>query len=197
MSKTKTAQFASGERARDWIDYLCPFNPRGDSYLEPDGSSARSAVAIAAYPWLDLALGLDTLGSMLGPSSSQGIFGIRSTQGLAAPEGIVPVSSRLDTTVFFSRSVFEALACSSQWYDILHGSFQDPLHILYPDEEFDEYHADQKTVMESFIHDLEKVGGTERRSFNIHKAWRDANPDSMGKEDRRVLRHYSSSHPAA
>ncbi len=36
VGKTKTAQFASGENARDWVDYSCPFNPRGDGYLDPD-----------------------------------------------------------------------------------------------------------------------------------------------------------------
>lgn len=60
VGKTKTAQFASGEHAHDWIDYECPFNPRGDGYLEPDGSSTGSAAAIAGYEWLDYAIGTDS-----------------------------------------------------------------------------------------------------------------------------------------
>lgn len=60
VGKTKTAQFASGEYAHDWVDFLCPFNPRGDGYMEPDCSSSGSAVAAAGYDWLDFALGTDS-----------------------------------------------------------------------------------------------------------------------------------------
>lgn len=60
VGKTKTAQFASGEHAGDWVDYACPFNPRGDGYLEPDCSSTGSAAAIAAYTWLDYSIGTDS-----------------------------------------------------------------------------------------------------------------------------------------
>lgn len=51
VGKTKTTQFASGAAAIDWVDYQCPFNPRGCGYLDPDCSSTGSGVAIAAYPW--------------------------------------------------------------------------------------------------------------------------------------------------
>ncbi|KAK3367807.1 amidase signature domain-containing protein [Podospora didyma] len=57
VDKTKTAQFASGEHARDWVDCLCPFNPRGDGYVEPGGSSTGSAVSVAAFDWLDYGIG--------------------------------------------------------------------------------------------------------------------------------------------
>ncbi len=61
VGKTKTTQFALGEEpTADWVDELCPFNPRGDGYQTPEGSSAGSAVAVAAYDWLDLALGTDS-----------------------------------------------------------------------------------------------------------------------------------------
>ena len=60
VGKTKTVQFASGMAARDWFDYQCPFNPRGDGYLEPDCSSSGSAAATAAYGWLDIAVGSDS-----------------------------------------------------------------------------------------------------------------------------------------
>ena len=60
IGKTKTVQFASGMAPRDWIDYQCPFNPRGDGYLDPDCSSSGSAAAIAAYNWLDFSIGSDS-----------------------------------------------------------------------------------------------------------------------------------------
>lgn len=60
VGKTKTAQLASGLAAKDWVDDLCPFNPRGDGYQEPDCSSSGSAVAVAAYDWLDFSVGSDS-----------------------------------------------------------------------------------------------------------------------------------------
>lgn len=60
IGKAKTVQFASGEGARDWIDYQAPFNPRGDGYQDPECSSAGSATACSAYDWVDIALGTDS-----------------------------------------------------------------------------------------------------------------------------------------
>lgn len=60
VGKTKTTQFAAGEHAHDWVDYSCPFNPRGDGYMEPDGSNTGNAVAAAGYPWLDFAICTDS-----------------------------------------------------------------------------------------------------------------------------------------
>ena len=60
VGKTRTVQFASGENPLDWIDYHCPFNPRGDGYLTASGSSAGSAAALAAYDWLDASIGTDS-----------------------------------------------------------------------------------------------------------------------------------------
>lgn len=65
VGKTKTAQLASGLAARDWIDYQCPFNPRGDGYMDPDCSSSGSAVAVAGYEWLDFSVGSDSENSMV------------------------------------------------------------------------------------------------------------------------------------
>lgn len=60
VAKAKTVQLASGLGPRDWIDYQCPFNPRGDEYLSPDCSSTGSAVGVAAYDWLDFSIGSDS-----------------------------------------------------------------------------------------------------------------------------------------
>lgn len=60
VAKAKTVQLASGLGPRDWIDYQCPFNPRGDGYLDPDCSSTGSAAAVAAYDWLDFSIGSDS-----------------------------------------------------------------------------------------------------------------------------------------
>lgn len=63
VGKTKTTQFALGEApTADYVDQLAPFNPRGDGYQNPQGSSSGSAAGVAAYEWLDFGTGSDTGG---------------------------------------------------------------------------------------------------------------------------------------
>ncbi|PQE25383.1 hypothetical protein CJF30_00000086 [Rutstroemia sp. NJR-2017a BBW] len=60
VGKTKTAEFGgSQEVIGDWCDYFYAFNVRGDGYLASTGSSTGSAAGLAAYEWLDIALGTD------------------------------------------------------------------------------------------------------------------------------------------
>jgi hypothetical protein len=44
----------------DWVDSQCSFNCRGDGYQDPGISSTGSAAALAAYEWLDVAIGTDS-----------------------------------------------------------------------------------------------------------------------------------------
>lgn len=44
----------------DWVDQMCPFNPRADGYQQPSSSSSGPGAAIAAYDWLDNTIGSDT-----------------------------------------------------------------------------------------------------------------------------------------
>lgn len=61
VGKLKSSQFADSEWPTcDYVDYHGPFNPRGDGYLTPSGSSSGSASAVATYKWLDFSLGTDS-----------------------------------------------------------------------------------------------------------------------------------------
>lgn len=60
VGKTKMTSFASPEEPTDqWIDFHCPFNPRGDNYQSPSSSSTGAAVALAGYSWLDYSVAGD------------------------------------------------------------------------------------------------------------------------------------------
>ena len=101
VGKMKTSQFANGETATaDWVDYHEPFNPRGDGYQDTSSSSSGPGSGEGAYPWLDLALGSDTGGSIRGPSQVQGIYGNRPTHGSVSLEGVMPLAPELDTAGF-------------------------------------------------------------------------------------------------
>ncbi|MCG2592890.1 amidase [Ramlibacter sp. XY19] len=73
------------------------------------GSSSGSAVAVAAS-LAPVAVGTETDGSIVSPSSQNGIVGIKPTQGLLPGDGIVPIAASLDTAGPMARTVADAAA---------------------------------------------------------------------------------------
>lgn len=60
VGKTKLNPFGVWAEPIEYVDYQAPWNPRADGYQSPGGSSTGSAAAIAAYDWLDIAIGSDS-----------------------------------------------------------------------------------------------------------------------------------------
>ncbi|KAM5343377.1 hypothetical protein ACJ41O_011914 [Fusarium nematophilum] len=112
VGKQKTGQFANGEYATvDWVDYHSPFNPRGDGYQDPNFSSAGGGAAVASYPWLDLALGSDTGGSIRGPARVQGLDALLLRDGAALLYGLGGnVSTRYYPQELFVEDIPEGLS---------------------------------------------------------------------------------------
>ncbi|OCT47367.1 hypothetical protein CLCR_02517 [Cladophialophora carrionii] len=75
VGKYKLAQFASGADPWQWQDEHYPFNPRGDGWLTCSASSSGGGCSIAAYDWLDYAIGSDTGSSMRRPAAVSGVYG--------------------------------------------------------------------------------------------------------------------------
>lgn len=73
----------------------------------PSGSSSGSGVAVAAS-LCAAAIGTETDGSIISPSSINGIVGIKPSVGLVPGEGIVPISHRQDTAGPMARTVEDA-----------------------------------------------------------------------------------------
>lgn len=73
----------------------------------PCGSSSGSAVAIASN-LASVALGTETDGSILCPSSSNCLVGIKTTLGLVSRDGVVPVAHSQDTVGPLARTVTDA-----------------------------------------------------------------------------------------
>ena len=66
----KCSSMASREDPAEAVDFLSPFNPRGDGYQSPTDSSNGSAAAIASYDWLDFTPGSDSQSLPVPPSCS-------------------------------------------------------------------------------------------------------------------------------
>lgn len=73
----------------------------------PSGSSSGSAVAAAAN-LCAVAVGTETDGSILSPSSFNGIVGIKPTVGLISRSGVIPISHTQDTAGPMARTVEDA-----------------------------------------------------------------------------------------
>ena len=71
------------------------------------GSSSGSAVAVSAN-LCPLAIGTETNGSVICPSSINGVVGIKPTVGLVSRLGIIPISHNQDTVGPMARTVRDA-----------------------------------------------------------------------------------------
>lgn len=72
----------------------------------PSGSSGGTGAAIAAA-FAQFGLGTDTGGSVRGPSSANGLVGLKPTHGLMSRAGIVPLALTFDTGGPIGRSVYD------------------------------------------------------------------------------------------
>jgi amidase len=82
-----------------------PFAPARN----PCGSSSGSAAAVSAN-FAAVALGTETDGSIVCPSSICGVVGIKPTVGLTSRAGVVPISHSQDTVGPHARTVADAAA---------------------------------------------------------------------------------------
>ena len=80
-----------------------PYNPSRN----PCGSSSGSGVAVSAN-FCAIAIGTETDGSIVCPSSVNGVVGIKPTVGLWSRSGIIPISHTQDTAGPMARTVTDA-----------------------------------------------------------------------------------------
>ena len=100
LAKVNLGEFANGGESSLGGQSLNPH----DLTRTPAGSSGGTGVAIAAG-YAPLGLGTDTGGSIRGPSSVNGIVGLKPTHGLVSRDGIIPLALSLDTGGPMARSV--------------------------------------------------------------------------------------------
>ncbi|RBA17961.1 amidase [Fusarium proliferatum] len=119
FGKTTTTEFAAsftGPATR---------NAHSTSHT-PGGSSAGSAAAVADFQ-IPVALGSQTVGSIVRPAAFNGIYGFKPTWGAITREGQKFCAPTVDTIGFFSRSVsdFETLADAFALHDDEESTFGD------------------------------------------------------------------------
>ena len=96
FGKTVTTEFA-------WRQPGPTVNPFNTAHT-PGGSSSGSAAAVAAGI-VPLALGTQTVGSVIRPAAFCGVVGLKASFGAVPREGVFPLSGSLDHVGFIARSV--------------------------------------------------------------------------------------------
>ena len=103
----------------EWAYYFCgdcpsgysaiggqTLNPYGRRTMDTGGSSSGSGASIAAN-FAVAAVGSETAGSILSPSSQHSLVGYKPTVGSISGTGVVPISSYLDTAGPMTKSVVD------------------------------------------------------------------------------------------
>lgn len=103
----------------EWAYFLCSgcpvgysavggqtLNPYGRRVFETGGSSSGSGTSVAAN-YAVAAVGTETSGSILSPSSQNSVVGLKPTIGVLSRTGIVPISSTLDTPGPMTKNVVD------------------------------------------------------------------------------------------
>jgi amidase len=90
-----------------------PYDPRplpggdGRPVLQTGGSSSGPGISVNAN-LVAAAIGTETSGSILSPSSANGVVGIKPTLGLVSRDGIIPITADQDTAGPIARTVADA-----------------------------------------------------------------------------------------
>jgi amidase len=100
VGKTLTDELAFSLNGKN-AHFGAPINPAAPDRIT-GGSSSGSAAAVAGN-LADVALGTDTGGSVRGPASYCGLFGIRPTHGRLSLKNCWPLAASFDTAGFFAR----------------------------------------------------------------------------------------------
>ncbi len=115
FGKTVTTEFA-------WRHPGPTVNPWNPAHT-PGGSSSGSAAAVAAG-LVPLALGTQTLGSVIRPAAFNGVVGFKPSYGAISRVGVHPLSPSLDHVGFFARRVDDVAFALS----LLAGTSDDDRH---------------------------------------------------------------------
>ncbi|HEV2480254.1 MAG TPA: amidase [Puia sp.] len=110
LGKTNLSEWANFRSTRSTSGWSSRGGQTRNPYLlnrDPSGSSAGSGSAVSAS-LCAVAIGTETNGSVVSPSSVNGIVGIKPTVGLLSRSGIIPISVTQDTAGPMARTVKDA-----------------------------------------------------------------------------------------
>ncbi len=106
IAKVNLSEFASAAAKSSLGGQI--LNPH-DLTRSPAGSSGGTGVSLAAA-FAMAGLGTDTGGSVRGPSTANGIAGLKTTMGLVSRDGVIPLALSFDTVGPMARHIYDVAA---------------------------------------------------------------------------------------
>ncbi|MCJ1384206.1 hypothetical protein MMC17_007322 [Xylographa soralifera] len=202
LGKSKLSSFAAREEPTESVDYQALFNPRGDGYQSPAGSSSGSAAAVSSYDWLDFAIGSDisATGSGRRPAHWNGCFSLRPTKTAFSLKGFVKTFEIFDVPCFFGRDISKFKDFARAWYgadlqsdqttQLIPPSFAmpnvriqgKPPKLLYLVDFMLKIEGEQKRLVDGFVRDLESALGVERTVLSLSRVWETTAPENLAKQ---------------
>lgn len=108
LGKANMTEWANFMSSTMWAGYSSrgglTLNPYGPGELFVGGSSSGSGVAVAAN-LCTVAIGTETSGSIISPSSQNYLVGMKPTIGLVSRSGIIPIAQSQDSAGPMTRTV--------------------------------------------------------------------------------------------
>ncbi len=157
LGKTATCEFAGMAPAETT-------NPHNPGHT-PGGSSSGSGAAVADH-MVPAALGTQTGGSVLRPSSFCGIFGYKPTYNTFNKAGVKPAAESIDTLGWLARSIDDIVLLSAllrmQTPEPLRKPRSAPRIGLYRTEIWDTAQSETKAAVEGAAEALRKAGAKVR-----------------------------------
>ncbi|VUC28246.1 unnamed protein product [Clonostachys rosea] len=171
VGKSKTTFFALGEYpTADYVDQLAPFNPRGDGYQNPQGSSSGTGAGVASYGWLDFGTGSDTGGSVRLPSKQNGLFGMRITNASLPLDGLIPITPRFDTPGLLTRDASLLQTAYKKWFQSKSYNHY-PKRIIMPTEFWPPADNTSMLLYESFVSKMASFLNATVESVNTNASF--------------------------
>ncbi|KKP04311.1 hypothetical protein THAR02_03588 [Trichoderma harzianum] len=178
--KTKMNSFGNWEEPIEYTDYQAPWNPRADGYQSTGGSSSGSASAIAAYDWLDIAIGTDTWGSITRPAQWCGCFGLRPSIGSISTDGIVPYVQSWDVPGILARYLQKCRAFAQEWlnFDNFDKAPESFSSIIWPTDFWKIMDHKQSSIAKSFAQDMAIKLNIKFEEISFEELWRSVPPSA-------------------
>jgi amidase len=110
LGKTNLSEWANFRSTRSTSGWSSRGGQTKNPYIldrSPSGSSSGSGAAVSAN-LCAIAIGTETNGSIIAPSSYNGLVGFKPTVGLLSRSGIIPISATQDTPGPMARTVTDA-----------------------------------------------------------------------------------------
>ncbi|KAF9767633.1 hypothetical protein IL306_015180 [Fusarium sp. DS 682] len=177
---TKLSSMIAREEPMDAVDYPTAFNPRGDGYQSPAGSSSGSAAAVAAYDWLDCGIGTDTSGGGRRPALANGVWQYRPSREAVSLGGMAKTYAMFDAPCVFARSLDILRRVAHTWIPLSSSPTCEPMKgpycLIYPVDYLPTENPDQMRIINSFIKDIETHLPATIIQFSIRVSWQLSHP---------------------